>query len=98
MTEQQRDPLAEEAARLIEGLQGWLRYGVGPSSHEDVWGEVTDKIATGGPECRLCPFCQLLGVLRQTRPDVFHHLANAGEALTDALRDLMRSSWRTPSG
>lgn len=102
MTEQhQHDSLAEEAARLIEGLQGLLRGGLGPNAGDvsgDVWGEVTDKIATGGPECRLCPFCQLLGMLRHTRPDAFRHLADASESLTAALGDLMRSSWRARSG
>lgn len=91
MTEQ-HDPLADEAARLIEGLQALLR-GIAPGPG-DVWGEVTDRIATGSPECRLCPICQLLGTLRHARPEAFRHLVDAAESASSALRDLLETHQR----
>lgn len=89
----QHDSLADEAARLIDGLQGLLRRGAA-SGPEDVWGEVTDRIATGSAECRLCPFCQFLGLLRNARPEAFQHLAAAGESLTAALREALDTHHR----
>jgi hypothetical protein len=73
-------PLAEEAARLMEALSQWARGGVGEL-----------PLATGGAECRVCPVCQMLGVLRHTRPETFAHLAEATSALVAALRTVVES-------
>ncbi len=67
--------LGEEAARLIEALSHWA-------------GEAFDDehIATGAPECRLCPVCLLIGGLRSTRPETVEHLLDAAGSLVAALR------------
>ncbi len=39
-----------------------------------------------GPECQVCPVCQLLAAVRTARPEVFEHLAEASAALLLALR------------
>lgn len=88
------DFLGDEAARLIEGLQGLLGRGVTPAP-DDVWGEVTDRIATGSTECRLCPVCQLLGMLRHARPEAFEHLAAAGGSVAAAMREALDSHQRS---
>jgi hypothetical protein len=41
-----------------------------------------------GPECRICPVCQLLAALRQVRPEAVEHLVRASVELGAALRDL----------
>lgn len=100
MGEERQDYLGDEAARLIDGLQGLLRRGIAPTPG-DVWGEVTDRIATGSAECRLCPGCRLLGVLRHARPEAFQHLVEAGDALTTAMQDVLdthRRAWPPPRG
>jgi hypothetical protein len=71
-------PLGEETARLVEALSQWARGHVGETS-----------IATGSAECKVCPVCQLLTVMRQTRPDTFAHLLEASAALTAALRSVV---------
>ena len=43
-------------------------------------------IATGGPECRLCPVCQLIGIVREGSPEVVDHLARASDSLLAAFR------------
>lgn len=72
---------AEEASRLFEAVQDWARRtktGAG-----DPLGE---HIATGSPECQLCPVCQLIGVLRTSRPEIVLHLADAAGSLLAAVR------------
>jgi hypothetical protein len=68
---------AEEAARLFEAFQDWARRTSGAAGAH---------VATGGPECQLCPVCQLIGLLRETRPEVALHLADAAGSLLAAVR------------
>lgn len=72
-------PLAEEATRLVEALADWARGRFGPS---------TASVGTAA-ECSLCPFCQLLSLLRHTKPETFSHLLDASAALTAALRSVV---------
>jgi hypothetical protein len=78
--------LAEEAAKLFEVLKG--------ASHEHVtgaggmadaagalWQDLNDHMA--GENCRYCPVCQLIGVLRE--PEVRRHLTSAAGSLAAAL-------------
>lgn len=81
MTTESGEPLgsaSEEAARLLAALQDWARRTAAGA------GEV--PIATGAPECRLCPLCQLIGLLRSTSPEVVENLARAGDSLLAAFR------------
>jgi hypothetical protein len=68
---------AEEAAKLAAALQDFARRTTG------------EHIATGSPECRLCPICQLISFARDTNPAVVEHLVNATESLAAALRAAM---------
>ena len=73
-------PLGEEAARLVEALSEWAR-----GHGEDV------PIATGSAECRLCPLCQVISLMRQARPETFAHLLDATAAFTAAVRTVVES-------
>jgi hypothetical protein len=77
-------PLAEEAARLLEALQAWVRTAAGR-------GLDTDQVATGSAECRLCPFCALLSLLRSSRPETFEHLLDASGSLLAAVRSAIET-------
>jgi hypothetical protein len=70
--------LGDEAARLVEALTTWAR-----DRSSDI------PIATGGDECTLCPFCQLLSLARRTQPETFTHLADAVTALAAAARSVV---------
>jgi hypothetical protein len=74
-------PVAEEAARLVEALSEWAR------------GHVGDAAAGVGTsaECRICPVCQGLTLLRHARPETFAHLLEASAAMTAALRSLVEN-------
>jgi hypothetical protein len=78
---------AQEAARLFEAVQEWARRA---STDGRTMGESwSEHIATGAPECRLCPICQLVGLLRDTRPEVAMHLADAVGSTLAALRSAL---------
>ena len=73
---------ADEARRLFEAVQQWAhRTSGGAGEHLGGW-----SIATGSPQCQLCPVCQLIGAVRGTHPEVVAHLADAAGSLLAALR------------
>jgi hypothetical protein len=80
MTASQPGPLAEEAARLVEALGEWTRKAVG---------DVSMPAGGDGPECQICPFCQLLAMVRRTQPETFGHLADASASMVAALRTIV---------
>jgi hypothetical protein len=62
-------------------VQDWARRSTPGGSFS-----LGDHIATGSAECQLCPVCQLIGLLRATRPEVAEHLADAAASLLAAVR------------
>lgn len=73
-------PVGEEAARLLEALQGWMATGAAAAG------------LGASEECRLCPVCQLIRVLQTTRPEVAEHLGDAAVSLTAALRSAIETA------
>lgn len=73
---------AEEAAKLVDALGGWLaaRAAARPSGPLDP-GYLNTHIATGSAECKLCPLCQVISLLRTSSPELAHRLDEAVEAL-----------------
>ena len=88
--------LADEAARLFAAAADWARQQAGdsgtgsrPSTPRlgDWLGQ--EHIATGAPECRWCPICQAISLLR-TSPDVKEHVASlvvVARQLLDSVAD-----------
>lgn len=68
---------AEEVAKLLGALQ-------------DLGSQVGEHIGHG-PDCRYCPVCQVINVVRETSPEVRDHLADAAGSLLSALQ-----AWLTP--
>lgn len=89
--------LGEEAVRLVGALSGWLGH-VGDDlggAVDDLAGHVRgaasqaahdldEHLATGAPECRYCPVCRTVHVLREVTPEVRSHLADAATSLAQA--------------
>ena len=70
---------AEEAARLFAAVEDWARTrGAGLLDAE--------HLATGAPECTVCPLCQAVSVLRQVKPETVEHLLDAAASVVAALR------------
>src|SRR5947209_17832317 len=61
--------LSEEALKLAETLQSWISTGSAMSG------------AGTSSECKVCPICQLIGLVNNMRPEVLGHLTEAGFAL-----------------
>jgi adenine-specific DNA glycosylase len=73
-------PLAEEAARLVEALGEWARGAVGDGP----------LAAMGdGPDCQICPLCQLIAVVRRSQPETYAHLVDAATSMVAALRSVV---------
>lgn len=87
---------AHEAARLVEALGEWL------SGHAPVdgpsWTHTGEEtVATGAPECKLCPVCRLIAIARATSPEVVAHLDDAMRSLLAAVK-CASSTGRTANG
>jgi hypothetical protein len=65
-----RRPVGALAEELARFLESWQQ---------------TARTHTG-PDCRACPVCQVVAMLRQTRPEVIDHLVTAAGELATAVR------------
>ena len=74
---------AEQARVLVETLRGALGT---VAAHDDRAADGPAEGAAAPPaECRWCPLCQFLAVLRGERPEVTAALADVLRATADAL-------------
>ena len=83
--------LGEEAARLAAAVQDWLRTVPGAAPHASA---ADSEPGETPPECQVCPACQLLRLVRGTRPEVYGHFADAAASLSAAFREMTAD--RTP--
>lgn len=95
MTE--REPigtLAEEAAKLLAVVHGWVGDPATAASTPE--GDEEQRHDHGAPEaaaeCRWCPLCQLMRMAMATSPDVRAHLSQAAVSMALALKGLLEES------
>lgn len=96
--------VGEEAAKLFGALADWARDHTpdtaaqpdlgaalgGVASHAArAFTEVNDHLATGSAECRYCPVCRTVHVIRETSPEVRAHLAQAASSFLQAAAGLL---------
>ena len=97
MSEEQVGSVGEEAAKLLGALQDWARDtgaanlggiadGLGAQVH-DLGAHIGH-----GEDCRFCPVCQVIRVLRETSPEVKQHLATAAGSLAQAVSTYLSAS------
>lgn len=99
-------PLGEEAAKLFGALSGWAREHAGDAT-EGLSGlasqaaaavhDIDEHLATGAPECTVCPVCRAVHALRQLSPEVSTHLASAASSLAQAAAALLATPTHRPS-
>lgn len=81
--------VAEETAQLFEALReavsSWSSGGSVPGSVPASAGHVHGQTPL---TCRVCPLCQLVGVVQSMRPETVQHLADAAASLAAAVSDL----------
>ena len=92
--------LGEEAAKLFGALADVAREhsggaaGVLGSLAGQAAGfakEVNDHLATDSAECKYCPICRCVHVVRSTTPEVKAHLYTAATSLLQAAMGLMET-------
>ena len=96
-----QDPVGsvgEEAAKLLGALSEWARdqgtdyagtAAGAASSFARTVQDVNEHIATGSADCRYCPVCQVIHVVRQTSPEVRAHLSVAASSLMHAAAGML---------
>jgi hypothetical protein len=90
---------AAEAARLIEAIGEWLAVRAGAGGAEGAWAQWgSEHIATGAPECQICPVCRLITAARAVGPEVATHVDDAMRAFAAALRAAADAVGRTNDG
>lgn len=77
--------LAAEALSLLRAAREWLAAqrsgGPGPADALSGFG--------ASDECRYCPLCQAIAVVRGDRPEIAGRIAEVGTALWEALRAVL---------
>lgn len=85
--------VGEEAAKLVEALQGWAKESgseyadataAAAAGATTTFQQVSEHIATGSEDCRYCPLCQVISAVRSTSPEVRAHLSSAASSLMQA--------------
>ena len=105
--------VGEEAAKLFGALSDWAREHAGdpgPAGEALAHAAPWDDVAHGGPdasaapgepgaapECRWCPVCRTVHLVRQTSPEVKAHLAQAAGSLVQAAAGLL-ATYTTATG
>ncbi|WP_185994913.1 hypothetical protein [Nocardioides campestrisoli] len=98
--------LGEETVRLLGSLAGWVRehgadlgHGLEDAAEHvaDSWREADEHLATGAPECQVCPVCRAVQAARSVSPEVKGHLASAATHLLSAATSLLAAQQAGPS-
>jgi hypothetical protein len=93
--------VGEEAAKLLGALSEWARdqgtdyagsAAGAASSFAQTVRDVNEHIATDSADCRYCPVCQVIHVVRSTSPEVREHLSVAASSLMHAAAGLLATN------
>ena len=90
MTDEQVGSVGDEAAKLLGALQDWAKdagaAGLGGVA-DDLGAHARDLSSHigHGEDCRFCPVCQVIRVVRETSPEVKQHRATAAGSLAQAV-------------
>jgi hypothetical protein len=62
---------------------------------DDVWAQVTSaQESDASRECRYCPFCQTMAVVRNSRPELYEQIGDTAKTLLDLMRQAAEQSRR----
>jgi hypothetical protein len=90
--------VGEEAAKLLGAFSDWAKdrdsdyagsAAGAAGSFVSAMQDVNEHVATGSEDCRYCPVCQVIHVVRQTSPEVRAHLSMAASSLMHAAAGLL---------
>jgi hypothetical protein len=98
--------VSEEAAKLLHALQDWAKEsgteyaGAAAEAAEGAASAVhrlNEHIATDSSECTYCPVCRAISAVRDTSPEVKHHLTTAATSLLHAAAGLLATHVPDPA-
>jgi hypothetical protein len=98
--EEEVGTIGEEAAKLLEALQGWAAGAAGSGAGEaaeaagglgERLSDLHEHLATGATECSYCPLCRAIALFRETTPEVRTHLSVAASSLLQAAAGLLET-------
>jgi hypothetical protein len=91
--------LVEEATRLAEAAQEWLRGSAGGAGSAGAAGSAdsADRPVDAAGPCRYCPVCQLVAALRDGHPELADRFGELAAALIAALHAAFETA-TAPSG
>jgi len=98
--------VGEEAAKLLGALSEWARdqgtdyagtAAGAATSFASAVRDVNEHIATDSADCRYCPVCQAIHVVRSTSPEVREHLSVAASSLMHAAAGLLATHTSGPT-
>ncbi len=89
--------VAEETAKLLGALSGWAKEhgqdvgsgigaGLGAAFHD-----ASAHIGTGD-DCKYCPFCRVVHIVRESSPEVRTHLAIAAASIAQAASAVLQAA------
>jgi hypothetical protein len=89
--------VAEETAKLLSALQDWAKESGHhqASAASQVAGGLAESVRSlgegigHGPDCKYCPVCQVINVVRETSPEVKQHLAIAANSMLQAMQGML---------
>lgn len=94
--------VAEETAKLLGALSGWAKdhgadvgSGLGAGLGAGLGGafhEASSHFATGGDDCKYCPLCRVVHIVRESSPEVRTHLAIAAASLAQAASAVLQAA------
>lgn len=95
--------VGDEAAKLFGALSDWARdqgvdgaAGTAAASAREAMAAgmqgLGEHLTTGSDDCRYCPVCQVIHVVRQTSPEVRTQLAVAASSLMQAAAGLLATT------
>jgi hypothetical protein len=99
--------VGEEAAKLLGALSEWARdqgtdyagtAAGAANSFAHAVRDVNEHIANDSADCRYCPVCQVIHVVRSTSPEVREHLSVAASSLMQAAAGLLATNTPGTSG
>jgi hypothetical protein len=91
--------LGEEAVKLLKAIQDWAQESGGDAAATcaaSAFETINEHIATGDEECRYCPVCQVISVVREVSPEVKQHLTSAASSLLSAAAAAMATGDQSP--
>lgn len=93
--------VGDEAAKLLGALSDWARdqgndYAGSAAGAAGTFAaavqDISEHIATGSEDCRYCPVCQVIHVVRQTSPEVRGHVTLAASSLMHAAAGMLATN------